>query len=447
MQDLIPIFLSVMNPTGAEPVPKSALMNDTQNMTIPVQPGSTYLLRLINIGAFAGQYFWIEDHEMRIVEVDGVWTEPATANMIYITAAQRFSVLVTMKNSTSRNYPMIGSMDETLFDIVPKDLNSNGTSYLVYDNSKPLPAATTLDEFKPFDDLMLIPHDREPLLTDVDLSINLDVVMDNLGDGKNYAFFNDITYVRPKVPTLYTALTTGDLAMDATVYGINTNAFVLGYNEVIEVVLNNHDTGRHPMHLHGFNFQAVTRGVEEAGDYFPANATLRPIPMRRDTLLVYPNSHFVVRFRNNNPGVWLWHCHIEWHVDSGLIATMVSAPMEMQQRLTVPADHYAACAASDPPMPTAGNAAGNTEDLLDLTGANVSPAPLPAGFTPRGIVALAFSCAAGIIGLIVITWYGLGEMGTIEKEKEIRMVERLARERGVDHMVSSGMAGGRVEGR
>lgn len=99
------------NPTGAEPVPNSALMNDTQDLTIPVEHGKTYLLRLANVGAFASQYFWIEGHTMRIVEVDGVWTDAAETDMIYITSAQRYSVLVTMKNETSQNYAMVGSMD------------------------------------------------------------------------------------------------------------------------------------------------------------------------------------------------------------------------------------------------------------------------------------------------------------------------------------------------
>jgi hypothetical protein len=46
--------------------------------------------------------------------------------------------------------------------------------------------------------------------------------------------FNDITYVRPKVPTLYTALTTGDYASNATVYGRDTNSYVLQKNDIIE---------------------------------------------------------------------------------------------------------------------------------------------------------------------------------------------------------------------
>ena len=98
----------------------------------------------------------------------------------------------------------------------------------------------------------------------------------------------------------------------------------------------------------------------------------------------------------------------------------------MQQTLTIPADHYAACAAASPPVPTAGNAAANTVALLDLTGQPTPPGPLPAGFTPRGIVALAFSCIAAFLGLAAVTWYGIGELGEIEKAREERHVDRVA---------------------
>lgn len=112
LPDLMKSFLSYTNPTGAEPVPNAALMNDTQNMTVSVQPEKTYMFRIINMGAFAGQYLWFEDHTMRIIEVDGVYTEAADANMIYLTAGQRYSVLITMKNQTSSNYAIMSSMDQ-----------------------------------------------------------------------------------------------------------------------------------------------------------------------------------------------------------------------------------------------------------------------------------------------------------------------------------------------
>ena len=55
----------------------------------------------------------------------------------------------------------------------------------MYDVSKPKLGAAPLDEFDPFDDFTLVPKDGEALLEDVDYSFNLDMKMDNLGDGAN----------------------------------------------------------------------------------------------------------------------------------------------------------------------------------------------------------------------------------------------------------------------
>lgn len=112
MRPLIARFLDVTNPTGAEPVPDAALLNDTQNLKVAVQPGKTYLLRIINVGGFSNQYLWFEGHSMKIVEVDGVYTEPADADMIYITPAQRYSVLITTKDTADANFAIVGSMDQ-----------------------------------------------------------------------------------------------------------------------------------------------------------------------------------------------------------------------------------------------------------------------------------------------------------------------------------------------
>ena len=118
--DLLKSFISYQNPTGAEPIPNGALLNDTTDLKVDVQPGKTYLFRIVNIGAFAGQYFWIEGHTMKIVEVDGVYTEPMEADMLYITVAQRYSVLVTMKNTTNANFAMVGAMDTVSFVLSPE---------------------------------------------------------------------------------------------------------------------------------------------------------------------------------------------------------------------------------------------------------------------------------------------------------------------------------------
>ncbi|KAJ1323451.1 iron transport multicopper oxidase [Microdochium nivale] len=432
MAELIPQFMSKTNPTGAEPVPDSALMNDvSKGLQVPVQPSRTYLFRVVNMGAFASQYVWFEGHdELEIVELDGVYTVPHKAAMIYLSAGQRCSFLLRTRAEATDNFAIVGSMDTTLFDSMPEGLQYNVTGHLVYAASQPLPPATPIAAFTPVDDTTLTPYDGMPLLpapTRPEHTIHLTVKMDNLGDGRNYAFFNNITYAPPRVPTLYTLLSApASLARDPRIYGQHTNPFVLEQGQVVQIVLKNDDDGRHPFHLHGHSFQVLYRSKEDedeeddgagAGASVMKESDYPPVPMRRDTVVVWGGGEVVLRFRADNPGIWLFHCHIEWHVDSGLIATLVESPLELRSQLggnsktnthtrnKIPLDHYAACAASR--TPAEGNAAGNSDDFLDLRGENAPPRPLPEGFTAKGYVALLVSTLSGLVGLFTIAWYGL----------------------------------------
>ncbi|KAL4886526.1 Cupredoxin [Aspergillus karnatakaensis] len=427
-------FIDVTNPTGAEPVPDSFLVNDTQGSSLAVEPGKTYLLRLLNMGAFVGMYFYIEDHSFTIVEIDGVYTEPTEADLLYISVAQRYSILLTTKNSTTKNYPIVTIADSSLLDDIQPILQLNHTNWLEYNPTADHPQAImpvdTSTDLLPFDDITLTPHDRTPLLSNPDLVIEVTALMDNLADGAGYSFFNNISYTRPKVPTLYTVLSSGDLATTPTVYGEYTHPFILSKNQVVELILNNGDTGAHPFHLHGHNFQLVSRYPSYAEGFFkyadsddpvtynPSNHSAFPqFPARRDTFVVPPQGYFVIRFRADNPGVWLFHCHIDWHMMQGLALSLIEAPLEIQNQATeIPDDHWAACAAAN--VPDKGNAAGNVEDLLDLTGQNKQLDWLPAGFTARGIVALVFSCVSAVLGLAVVSYYGMSGLPPAVQRQE-----------------------------
>jgi iron transport multicopper oxidase len=109
-------------------------MNGSQNTTIKFVSSKTYRLRFVNMAAFATFRIWIEDHEMRIIEVDGVNTEEYPVNMISLTPAQRTSVLITAKNNTEKNYPLVGSMDTSMFASLPQHYNPSGFLFLQYVN-------------------------------------------------------------------------------------------------------------------------------------------------------------------------------------------------------------------------------------------------------------------------------------------------------------------------
>jgi iron transport multicopper oxidase len=80
----------------------------------------------------------------------------------------------------------------------------------------------------------------------------------------------------------------------------------------------------------------------------------------------------VIRFKADNPGITLFHCHIEWHVEAGLSMTFIEAPTQLQAlNLNIPDSHTRACQKQG--IKTKGNAAGNSKNWLDLTGANTEP--------------------------------------------------------------------------
>ena len=187
---------------------------------------------------------------------------------------------------------------------------------------------------------------------------------------------NGVDYIPQKVPTLYTALQApANLVNDYSIYGINSNAIVLPYGAVVELLLQNHDSNAHPFHLHGHNFQVVAR--DPGGSLFPINPPPGP-PMRRDTVQMMGDGSVTIRFVADNPGINLFHCHIEWHVEAGLTITFIEAPTQLQgMNPNIPVSHQNVCAAQGIAM--TGNAAGNTTDYTNLAGANVVASTMPWG--------------------------------------------------------------------
>jgi len=433
-EELLPDFLSLYNPTGAEPIPQNFLLNNTRNATWEVQPNTTYLIRLVNIGGFTSYWFFIEDHDFEVIEVDGVAVERNRTNMLYITVAQRYTILLKTKEDTSKNYAIMQLCDTGMLDVQPADLVVNATSTMSYSSKNDEVSEAfvdSLDDDAYLDDFYLTPINKTELYGDPDITITIDVVMDNLINGINYAFFNNITYTRPKVPTLITALSAGELATNGEVYGSDTHAYVLGKDDIVEIILNNNDTGKHPFHLHGHVFQLIDRdtyaGPDDGDEIVPFNQDDHPefpeYPMMRDTVYVREQSNMVLRFKADNPGVWFFHCHIDWHLEQGLAIVLVEDPLSMQkdpnQQLTD--NHKSIC--ENVGIPTEANAAGNS-DFLDLTGQNVQEKTIPTGFTAKGYVAFVFSCVAGVLGLITISIYGLIDISNVE--------EKVARELDLD---------------
>jgi iron transport multicopper oxidase len=178
MPPLLGLYLSDANSGGVEPAPNSTLINDSTNLKVSITPGSTYRVRIINMGAMGANYVWFEGHEMTVIAVDSVPVVAATTSSIYISAAQRVDVLITAKTVTTQNYFFISSLDQTMYGGYFDIALPNAYGYLVYNPALPLPAVYE-PTFDPIDDFTLVPYDHEAILGPVSQTLTLNMIFDN----------------------------------------------------------------------------------------------------------------------------------------------------------------------------------------------------------------------------------------------------------------------------
>ncbi len=69
----------------------------------------------------------------------------------------------------------------------------------------------------------------------------------------------------------------------------------------------------HSMHLHGHTFTIVATD----GNPVPPGGRLR-----KDTVLIGPGERYDVEVLTNNPGVWMFHCHMPNHGENGMMTVM-----------------------------------------------------------------------------------------------------------------------------
>jgi len=112
---------------GTEPVPTSAVINEAQNVKFNLVPGKKYLFPIINVGAFAAFWIQFDQHQLSVVEVDGVYTVPYTVDQLYMTAAQRYAVIIEAKADSSQNFAVMARMNTDMFNpqTIPEGFNTD----------------------------------------------------------------------------------------------------------------------------------------------------------------------------------------------------------------------------------------------------------------------------------------------------------------------------------
>ncbi|MFO0875143.1 MAG: multicopper oxidase family protein [Phycisphaerales bacterium] len=90
----------------------------------------------------------------------------------------------------------------------------------------------------------------------------------------------------------------------------NRDALTVRRGERVEMTLTNTTRMGHPMHLHGHDFQIV--GIDGQ----------RVSGALRDTVHVPPGATVAIAFDADNPGLWAFHCHLIYHLASGMFTVV-----------------------------------------------------------------------------------------------------------------------------
>lgn len=109
-----------------------------------------------------------------------------------------------------------------------------------------------------------------------------------------------------------------------------THVLQVRLNSVVEIILVDEGVtydANHMFHLHGNHFHVI--GMDRLGK----NVTIEEIKeldrlgrlrrrlnnsIQKDTVTVPDGGYTIIRFYADNPGIWLMHCHIDFHAEVGM---------------------------------------------------------------------------------------------------------------------------------
>jgi FtsP/CotA-like multicopper oxidase with cupredoxin domain len=85
----------------------------------------------------------------------------------------------------------------------------------------------------------------------------------------------------------------------------------LKLGEPVKIQFVNSSSRLHPMHIHGAFFRVLSVNGKPVAE-----------PFTRDTVLVGPRQTIIIGLIPEHKGIWLTHCHIQSHAESGMMTTI-----------------------------------------------------------------------------------------------------------------------------
>ncbi|KAL5649228.1 hypothetical protein ACJX0J_040037, partial [Zea mays] len=297
---------------------------------VGVEPGETYRFRVHNVGVSTSLNFRIQNHNMRLVETEGTYTNQQNYTDLDIHVGQSYSFLVTMDQNASTDYYIVAS---PRFVGNPRWHEVAGVAVLQYSNSKgrasgSLPDAPDdhYDKYHSMNQARSIRMNTSAGAARPNpqgsfhygsINVTQTFVLKNeqplsIG-GKRRRTINRVSYSPPETPLRLADLhnLTGVYAADfpATPSDddapprVASSALNASYKGFLEIVFQNNDTDVQTYHLDGYSFFVV--GMDY-GEWTPDRRSEynKWDAISRCTTQVFPGGWTAVLVSLDNVGVW-----------------------------------------------------------------------------------------------------------------------------------------------
>ncbi|WP_251092640.1 multicopper oxidase family protein [Streptomyces sp. Caat 7-52] len=235
------------------------------------RPGDRVRLRIINAGSETAFRVALGGHKMTVTHTDGYPVKHKETDALLIGMAERYDVLITAHDGV---FPLVA---------LPEGKKGKALAVLRTDKSRNLPSGDAHPDELDRETVparRLLPDDsvalrkRDP---DRELRIRITGSMEKF-----------------------------DWGFDHKGYSAQQRHPVRA-GERVRLTLINATSMWHPMHLHGHTFSVT--GLDSVG-------------ARKDTALVLPHRKLVIDFDADNPGLWMLHCHNQYHSESGMMTVL-----------------------------------------------------------------------------------------------------------------------------
>jgi FtsP/CotA-like multicopper oxidase with cupredoxin domain len=294
-----------------------------------LKAGDKVRLRISNGGA--SSYFWLTyaGGKITVVANDGNDVEPVEVDRLIIAVSETYDVIITIPAENTA-YEFLATTED----------RTKSASYYFGNGIKqlksPQPRLKYFEGMKMMNDMMKMNGELDDMGMSMSLNqMDMNVVMypEITGESKPKQSVNDpnrynanaladivtLNYAMLKSPTkteLPKDAPVRELRFELTgnmnryVWSLDnkvvseTDKILIKKGENIRIVIYNGSMMRHPMHLHGHDFRLLNGQGENA----PLKNIVDIMPMETDTL----------EFNANVEGDWFFHCHILYHMMSGM---------------------------------------------------------------------------------------------------------------------------------